>query len=352
MTEIDHNPNLDLDIDHVGANITVAHAIETNTDADLTGLSLRDESEGVGGESLSPFRLALRHYKRNRVAMVALIVLAVIVLACLFPAIPARYGETERLPKTATTYINSPPSADAWFGTDDLNRDLYSRIFYGGRISIMIGIAVAIIACTVGTIVGALAGYRGGWLDDILMRITDVFLAFPILVSLLVLRNVLAELPLVSSIMGEKTSVRFMVILLSAVGWMAVARIVRGVVLSLKEREFVEASRSVGASGPRIMFRHLIPNALGPIMVSLSLSVVGAILAESTLSFFGYGPSPGEGRTTWGLLIAQSKKTVLSGYWWLVVFPCAFLVVTIVAINFVGDGLRDAFDPKSDTSRA
>jgi peptide/nickel transport system permease protein len=350
LTEIDHNP--DIDFDHVGANITVAHAIETNTDADLTGLNLRDESEGVGGESLSPFRLALRHYKRDRVAMVALIILAIIVLACLFPSIPARYGETERLPKTAVTYINSPPSSKAWFGTDDLNRDLYSRIFYGGRISIMIGIAVAIIACTVGTIVGALAGYRGGWLDDILMRITDVFLAFPILVSLLVLRNVLAELPLVSTIMGEKTSVRFMVILLSAVGWMAVARIVRGVVLSLKEREFVEASRSVGASGPRIMFRHLIPNALGPIMVSLSLSVVGAILAESTLSFFGYGPSPGQGRTTWGLLIAQSKKTVLSGYWWLVVFPCAFLVVTIVCINFVGDGLRDAFDPKSDTSRA
>ncbi len=352
MTEIDHNPDIDLDLSNVGSNADVAQAMVTNTDADLTGLNLRDESEGVGGESLSPFRLALRHYKRNRMAMVALIVLAVIVLACLFPSIPARYGETERLPKTETTYINSPPSADAWFGTDDLNRDLYSRIFYGGRISIMIGISVALIACTVGTIVGALAGYRGGGIDDILMRITDVFLAFPILVSLLVLRNVLAELPLVSTIMGDKTSVRFMVILLSAVGWMAVARIVRGVVLSLKEREFVEASRSVGASGPRIMFRHLIPNALGPIMVSLSLSVVGAILAESTLSFFGYGPSPGEGRTTWGLLIAQSKKTVLSGYWWLVVFPCAFLVVTIVCINFVGDGLRDAFDPKSDTSRA
>jgi peptide/nickel transport system permease protein len=350
LTEIDHNRDIDLDI--VQPTTDVALAIEANTDADLTGLSLRDESEGVGGESLSPFRLALRHYKRNRVAMVALIVLAIIVLACLFPSIPARYGETERLPKTDTTYINSPPSADAWFGTDDLNRDLYSRIFYGGRISIMIGISVALIACTVGTIVGALAGYRGGALDDILMRITDVFLAFPILVSLLVLRNVLAELPFVSTIMGDKTSVRFMVILLSAVGWMGVARIVRGVVLSLKEREFVEASRSVGASGPRIMFRHLIPNALGPIMVSLSLSVVGAILAESTLSFFGYGPSPGEGRTTWGLLIAQSKKTVLSGYWWLVVFPCAFLVVTIVCINFVGDGLRDAFDPKSDTSRA
>jgi peptide/nickel transport system permease protein len=184
------------------------------------------------------------------------------------------------------------------------------------------------------------------------MRITDIFLAFPILVSLLVLRNVLAELPVFSTVMGDKSSVRFMVLLLSAVGWMAVARIVRGVVLSLKEREFIEASRSVGASGRRIMFKHLIPNAMGPIMVSMSLSVVGAILAESTLSFFGYGPNPGAGRTTWGLLIAQSKNTVLSGYWWLVVFPCAFLVITVVCINFVGDGLRDAFDPKADMSRA
>jgi ABC-type dipeptide/oligopeptide/nickel transport system permease subunit len=339
LTEIDHSTE-------------IAQAIEDNTDADLTGLSLRDEAEGVVSESLSPFRLALRHYRRNWVAMVSLGLLVIIVLACLFPSIPARYSETQRLPKTESTFINSPPSSKAWFGTDDLNRDLYSRIFYGGRVSIMIGISVALIACTVGTIVGAIAGYLGGLLDDVLMRITDLFLAFPILVSLLVLRNVLAEVPLVQAIMGEKTSVRFMVILLSAVGWMAVARIVRGVVLSLKEREFIEASRSVGAGGPRIMFRHLIPNALGPIMVALSLSVVGAILAESTLSFFGYGPSPGEGRTTWGLLIAQSKRTVLSGYWWLVVFPCALLVLTIVAINFVGDGLRDAFDPKADMSRA
>ena len=284
--------------------------------------------------------------------MVALVVLAIVVFLCLFPSIPARYGQAERLPVTDTTYINAPPSAEAWFGTDDLNRDLFSRVFYGGQTSILIGISVAVIACLIGTLVGALAGYRGGKLDDILMRITDIFLAFPILVTLLVLRNVLAEVPYVDTVMGDKTSIRFMVILLSAVGWMAVARIVRGEVLSLKQREFVEAARSLGASGPRIMFKHLIPNSLGPIMVALSLSVVIAILAESTLSFFGYGPSPGEGRTTWGLLIGQSKRTILSGYWWLVVFPCLFLVVTIVAINFVGDGLRDSFDPKAKKERA
>jgi peptide/nickel transport system permease protein len=345
LTEIDHNaPEVQ--------NLEVAHAIEDNTDADLSGLGLRDEAEGVGGESLSPFRLALRHYRRNRLAMIALVILVIIVLACLFPSVPARYSETQRLPRTGSTFIHAPPSARAWFGTDDLNRDLYSRIFYGGRVSILIGISVALIACSLGTVIGALAGYLGGWFDDVLMRITDLFLAFPILVSLLVLRNVLTHVPVLDTIMGDKTSLRFMVFLLSAVGWMAVARIVRGVVLSLKEREFVEASRSVGASGPRIMFRHLIPNALGPIMVSMSLSVVGAILAESTLSFFGYGPSPGQGRTTWGLLIAESKKTVLSGYWWLVLFPCAFLVLTIVCINFVGDGLRDAFDPKAEMNRA
>ena len=208
MTEIDNSTDLELDTTEAHPD-QIAHAIETNTDADLTGLTLRDESEGVGGESLSPFRLALRHYRRNRTAMISLVILVLMVFLCLFPSIPARYGEGERLPKTATTYIYSPPSKAAWFGTDDLNRDLYSRVFYGGQVSILIGIAVAIIACTAGTIVGALAGYRGGRLDDILMRITDIFLAFPILVSLLVLRNVLAELPVFSTVMGDKSSVRF-----------------------------------------------------------------------------------------------------------------------------------------------
>jgi ABC-type dipeptide/oligopeptide/nickel transport system permease subunit len=336
----------------VSSTSTVPSAGELLHPGEAAAVGVDDAALGIVPESKSPFQLALRRYRRNWVAMGALILLLLIVFLCLFPSIPARYGETQRLPQTASTYINSPPSTDAWFGTDDLNRDLYSRIWYGGRVSIIIGLSVAVVSCTIGTLIGAIAGFRGGRFDDVLMRVTDVFLSFPILVSLLVLRNVLAEAPLISEIMGPRTSVRFMVILLSAVGWTVVARIVRSEVLSLKQREFIEASRAVGASGPRIMFRHLIPNALGPITVALSLSVVGAILAESTLSFFGYGPSPGEGRTTWGLLIAQSKRTVLSGYWWLVVFPCAALVITIVAINFVGDGLRDSFDPKANQERA
>ena len=190
MTEIDH--------ESTAHNVEVASAGEDGPVVDLSGLSLGDESEGVGGESLSPFRLALRHYRRNWLAMTALVLLILIMLACLFPSIPARYSETQRLPKTPSTFINSPPSAKAWFGTDDLNRDLFSRVFYGGRVSILIGISVALIACTVGTVIGAVAGYLGGWFDDILMRITDLFLAFPILVSLLVIRNVLTEVPIIN----------------------------------------------------------------------------------------------------------------------------------------------------------
>jgi ABC-type dipeptide/oligopeptide/nickel transport system permease subunit len=349
LTEIDHTPDLDSTEVH---SADIAQAIEANTDADLTGLGLRDESEGVGGESLSPFRLALRHYKRNRVAMVALIVLLIVMLMCLFPSIPARYGEAQRLPKTASTFIHSPPSAKAWFGTDDLNRDLFSRVFYGGRISIMIGIAVALIACTVGTIVGALAGYLGGVLDDILMRITDIFLAFPLIVSLLVMRNVLNAVSWVKPFVGPTGSIRFLVVLFVVFGWMAVARLVRAQVMSLKEREFVEAARAVGATQSRIVARHIIPNSIGPLLVALSLGVVGAIGAEATLSLFGYGPNPGSGQTSLGLLVAGARESVKGPHWWLSIFPIGVLVLLTLCISFIGDGLRDATDPKSSQGRA
>jgi peptide/nickel transport system permease protein len=320
--------------------------------ADLSGLALVGEAEGLSSRSRSPLRLALRRFRRNPVAMTALVILLVIMFCCLFPDIPSRVAEIERLPISETVRPNSPPSSGAWLGTDNLNHDLFSRIWYGGRVSILIGLSVAVIACTVGTLIGAIAGYVGGKIDDVLMRITDVFLAFPVLVLLLILRNLLTEVPFVNSLMGDKNSVRFIVMLLVFLGWMPVARIVRGEVMSLKQREFVEAARALGASGPRIVFRHLIPNSLGPIMVSLSLSVVTAILAESTLSFFGYGPQRGNGQATWGLLIAEAPDSIIPGYWWKVLFPCLALVITIVCINFIGDGLRDAFDPKGNRERA
>jgi peptide/nickel transport system permease protein len=303
-----------------------------------------DSAEGLV-DSVSPGRMALRRFRQHKVAMVFLVVFVLIALVVIFAPFTTRYQEIERLAPIGGRTTASPPSAKAWFGTDSLNRDLYSRIIWGGRVSLFIGLAVAIFSSIVGTVVGALAGYRGGWIDDVLMRTTDLFLAFPTLVLLLVIRNMVNNLSWLGWLFGGLRSIQFMVVLLVSLGWMGVARIVRGVVLSLKEREFVEASVALGSSSPRIVVRHLIPNSIGPIIVSLTTSVVGAIVAESTLSFFGYGVDPAY-RTSWGALLADAKGSVLNGRWWLVVFPCAIFVLTILCINFIGDALRDAFDPK------
>jgi peptide/nickel transport system permease protein len=240
------------------------------------------------------------------------------------------------------------PRGNAWLGTDDIGRDLYSRLIYGVRVSLLIGLASALISVTLGALVGAIAGFRGGKFDDIMMRVTDLFLAFPFLVTLLVVRNVLGALPWMKPITGEMNSVRFIIVLFGIFGWMGVARIVRGQVLSLKEREFVEAARAVGASRRYIIARHLLPNSVGPIMVALTFSVVGAIISESTLAFFGYGPQAGDGATSLGILVGQAKGAVQTGFWWLAVFPCFALIVIALSINFIGDALRDATDPRLD----
>ncbi len=223
---------------------------------------------------------------------------------------------------------------------------MYSRLIYGTRVSLAIGLAAAIIGVVIGTATGAWAGIRGGWFDDVLMRVTDIFLAFPFLVALLVMRNMLAEIPWLEPIIGERTSIRFTVLLLAVFGWMGVARVVRGQVLALKEREFIEASRALGATNRRIVVRHLLPNSIGPILVAMTFAVVAAVIAESTLGFFGYGPQPGSGTTSLGLLVGGSSENVLTGNWWMVVFPCAMLLLVALTINLVGDGLRDATDPK------
>lgn len=308
-----------------------------------------DEAEGLV-ESISPGRLAFRRYLRHRAALVCTIIFLVIAFFVVFAPFTTRYGVNEgvKLPKVA---FNSP-RAQAWFGTDSLNRDLYSRLLWGGRISLFIGVAVALVGSFIGTIVGAYAGFRGGRIDDVLMRTTDVFLAFPFLVALLVIRNLLGSQKWITDLLGDKSSIRFMVLLLSALSWPFVARLVRGQVLSLKEKEFVESARALGANDRRILTRHILPNCFGPIMVVTSNAVVGAIVAESTLSFFGFGIQPGEGKTSWGLLVAEAKGAVQTGYWWLALFPCLVLVITVLCVNFIGDGLRDAFDPKQSKGRA
>jgi len=297
-------------------------------------------------EMISPRRMALKRFVGHKAAVASCVVLGTFILVVALSPLTARYGVNEAVRKPPNSFL--PPQNVAWLGTDDIGRDIYSRLIFGIRVSLLIGFFSAIIAVAIGCVVGAIAGFRGGQFDDIMMRVTDLFLAFPFLVALLVVRNMLGALSFLSPLIGDKGSIRFIIFLLALFGWMTVARIVRGQVLSLKEREFIESARAVGASRKYIIMRHLLPNSIGPIMVSLTFSVVAAIIGEATLSFFGYGPQAGAGTTSLGLLVGQAKGAVQTGFWWMAVFPCVALVIISLCINFIGDALRDATDPRLD----
>jgi peptide/nickel transport system permease protein len=309
-----------------------------------------DVAEGIDATSKSPARLAARRFYRHRAAVAGAIVLTVITLAVILAPWIAPYTETEAVGDPRTDYIFLHPQRDFWFGTDSIARDMYSLILWGGRISLFIGLAVAFTASIIGTLIGAFAGFKGGKLDDFLMRFTDLFLAFPLLVALLVIRQLPEKQAWAKTAFGATTSIRLTISLLVIVSWMPTARIVRGQVLSLKEKEFIEAGRALGASNWRLISRHLIPNCVGPIIVAATFTVAAAIITESTLSFFGFGVQPPH--VSWGNLLAGSKAYVGQGKWWLLVFPSLALLLTVLSINFIGDGLRDAFDPKQAKERA
>ncbi len=311
-----------------------------------------DAAEGLDVLTKGPARLAIQRYWRNPGAAISTVVFGLILLAVIFTGVTARYGISEAvidIKDGKNQYL--APSKIAWMGTDDIGRDLYSRLLYGTRSSLLIGAAAGLLSLLVGTIIGVFSGIRGGRFDDIVMRVTDIFLAFPFLVSIIIMRAFLGNLPWLTAIIGDISSFRFLIFLLTFFGWMGVARLVRGSVLALKEREFVEAARAVGATNTRIAFSHLIPNSIGPLLVSFSIAVIGNLVAESTLSFFGLGPQPGSDSTSLGNLVALSQAGAKQGNWWLVAYPCGMLVILAVCINFIGDGLRDAFDPKLDKGK-
>ena len=308
-----------------------------------------DAQEGIV-ETLSPSRLAWRRYWHHRGASISTVVMFFLLVVVIFAPLTARYGINDQVLKISEgNNVYLPPQRLAWFGTDDIGRDLYSRLIWGIRTSLFIGVASAILSVIIGTALGAIAGLRGGKFDDILMRVTDIFLAFPFLVVVIIMREFLGGVPWLEPVIGQKSSIRFIICLFAIFGWMGVARLVRSQVLGLKEREFVEAARAVGGSNLRIVVSHLLPNSIGPILVALTISVIAAIVGESTLSFFGLGPQPGSGGTSLGKLIELSREGAKQGNWWLVVYPCGALVVLAICINFIGDGLRDALDPKLDT---
>ncbi len=284
-------------------------------------------SEGPEEVGLDQLRLTWRRFKRHRPAVAGAVALAVVALASLLAPALAPSGFSQVNPAESL----QAPSPEHLFGTDTLGRDQLARVLYGGRISLLVGIAVALSATLIGILVGAVSGFKGGSADELLMRTTDLFLSFPLLVVLITGARALGG------------SILDIVIILSVFGWMPVARIVRGVFLALREKEFVEAAQASGASNGRIVLKHLLPNAVAPIIVNATLTVAAAILTESVLSFLGFGIQPPT--PTWGNLLSQSKDQYTTAPW-LVWFPGLAILITVLAVNFLGDGLRDALDPQ------
>jgi peptide/nickel transport system permease protein len=281
---------------------------------------------------------AWRRFRRHPLAMLGAVMLGVMVLAVLVgPFIyRAPINEIDFKAKLKT------PSWAHPMGTDDLGQDLLARMLYGGRISLAVGVAAMLIGITVGTAVGAVSGQAGGAVDNALMRVTDLFLALPRLPLLLLIvylfRNELTKA------LGPEAGVFIMiVVLIGGLGWMPVARLVRAQFLSLREKEFVEAARSLGARPLRQMVRHILPNALGPVIVAGPLDVAAAILAESTLSFLGLGFPPDI--PTWGRILSDAKDNLDFAPHW-AIFPGTAIFLAVLSINYLGDGLRDALDPR------
>jgi peptide/nickel transport system permease protein len=239
------------------------------------------------------------------------------------------------------------PSAEHPLGTDEAGRDVLARTIYGGQISLAIGVLSMLITVALGTIVGLVAGFYGGWIDALLMRFVEALLTIPTLILLLMLSRVLIDLSSSTIfILGREISITVVVIVLivGLLSWMSLARIVRSMVLSLKEQEFVIAATTLGANNVRIIFQHILPNCIAPILVTATLTIGGAIVTETALSFLGFGVMPPT--ATWGNILNRARQDI-EGYWWLWMAPGALITLTVLAINFIGDGLRDAFDPRS-----
>jgi len=277
----------------------------------------------------SPSRLAWRRFRKNRLAMGSLIVLSIIVvLAALAPWI-APYDPA----KTDTSALRQPPSLAHPFGTDGSGRDMLTRVMYGARISLTVGICAVAIYLTIGVILGSISGYIGGRTDTLLQRITDTVMAFPALII------IIALVPMLGPSIGT------IVFVLGLLGWPGVCRLVRAEMLSLREREFTMAARGIGVGSIRIIWRHLLPNVAGPLIVVASFGVAEAIIAEAGLSLLSLGIQAPD--TSWGLLLSAARDVgVIAARPWLWLFPGAALATTVLAINFVGDGVRDALDPR------
>jgi oligopeptide transport system permease protein len=289
-----------------------------------------DETAGTeqAERGTSLWRDAWQRLGKNKMAVISAIILILIALASFIgPFFLKQSYETQNLQLGAVS-----PGARHWLGTDTLGRDLFVRILYGGRVSMSVGFCATAVALTIGVFYGAISGFFGGKIDILMMRIVDIIFALPFTVFVILLMV----------FFGRKFVLLFVAI--GAVQWLTTARIVRGQVLSLRRQEFIEAAEALGLSKPRIIIRHMIPNALGPIVVYATLTVPAVMLLEAFLSFLGLGVQPP--MSSWGVLIKEGAE-VMEEFPWLLIFPGLVLAVTLFSLNFLGDGLRDALDPRA-----
>lgn len=305
--------------------MTQQHDKLRNGAFDIVGMH-REEQEQLAAKPISFWKEVMYRFVQNKLAVCGLVVLIIIAAMAIIVPEVSQYKYSDQL-----GVYNQPPSAEHWFGTDDLGRDIFVRIWAGARISLFIGITAALIDVIIGVIWGSIAGLAGGRTDNIMMRIADVLTAVPYLLVVIIL-IVVMEPGLVP-----------MIIALCITGWVNMARIVRGEVMSIKNQEYVLAARTLGAGTWHLIRKHLIPNALGAILVTMTLTVPAAIFTEAFLSYLGLGvPAP---RASWGTMASEGNKALMS-YPWRLFFPAFFISLTIFAFNAVGDGLRDALDPK------
>ncbi|MGA2472960.1 MAG: ABC transporter permease [Acidimicrobiales bacterium] len=293
------------------------------------------DAHGLSGEAKSQSRIVLNRFFHQRLAMIGLCTFALLGIASVIVGHFWQYSYT-----TITNNLNDPPSWTNPFGTNAIGNDMFAQVMAGVEKDIQIALTVAAMATIIGVTVGAIAGFYRGWVDSLLMRFVDLVLVLPVLAVLIVLANKLSK---------ESDNWLGLAIIIGLLSWTYVARLVRADFLSLRERDFVEASRALGATNRRIIVKHMLPNAVGPIIVNATLTVGLSIIFESTLSFLGLGVQPPN--VSLGLLVDQGQDSATTE-WWLFVFPVIFLIVLILSIFLIGDGLREAFDPKKSRVRA
>ncbi|MDY0301909.1 MAG: ABC transporter permease [Trichlorobacter sp.] len=267
--------------------------------------------------------------RRNRLAMAGGIIVLLLLLLSIFAPVLAPQNPNE----INAWQVLSPPSWQHWFGTDELGRDVFSRVLFGARISLKVGLVAIGIAVLLGSVVGLVAGYYGGWVDTVLMRLVDIMLCFPAFFLILAIITFL------------EPSIWYIMAVIGLTGWMGVARLVRAETLIIREMDYITAARCSGASDVRIILRHILPNALSPVLVAATLGVAGAILTESALSFLGIGVQPPT--PSWGNILT-SGKDYIEFAWWLSLFPGLAILITVLAYNLLGEGIRDALDPRTD----